>query len=96
VKKNRTDAAALNKQIKMLDEKNPTWSKVGIVLFEATAGVAFSIAGNVNAPDPYKFAESTMKIVGPISTAKDSLEQVYALSTGLKDSVEKRKKKVKV
>lgn len=93
VKKNRTDAAALNKQIGLLDEKNPTWSKVGIVLFETTAGVAFALAGNINAPDPYKFAESAMKIVGPLGTAKDSLEQAHALCTGLKEAVEKRKKK---
>lgn len=93
VKKNRTLADALNKQVKLLDEKNPTWSKVGIVLFESTAGVAFALAGNINAPDPFQFAQSTMKIIGPIGTTKDSLEQAYALCTGLKDAVEKRKKK---
>lgn len=92
---NRKSAKALNKQIKQIASKNPLWSDVGIVLFEATASVAFTLAGSVNAPDPFKFAQPAMKVVDILDKTLTAAQDAESLANGLKDSVEKRKKKVK-
>lgn len=95
VANNRKNAAALNKQIKGIASKNPLWSDVGIVLFETTASVAFTLAGNVNAPDPYQFAKPVMTVVGAIDTSLTALQDAEALGNGLHDAVKKRKSKYK-
>lgn len=92
---NRKNAKALNKQLKAIEIKNPLWSNVGIVIFEVTASVAFTLAGNVNAPDPYKFAKPAMDIISALDTTSTALQDAESMASSLSDEYKKKKAKIK-
>lgn len=93
VKKNRTNSSKLAKELKAISVKNPVWSEVGSAIFEVTASVAFSLAGNVNAPDPYKCAKTAADIINAVDLTREQIQQTVDLAENLRDAHKKHLKK---
>ena len=93
VKKNSTLSSKLAGELKAISVKNPLWSDIGSALFEVTTSVAFSLAGNINAPDPYLFASQAANIINAVDLAREQIQQLESLAGDLRDAYKRRTKK---
>ena len=92
VKRARADHGRLSADLKKLSGKEPTWAKVGEVLIDTSANVAFLVSANVSWPDAYKIAESTKAIVDVIGNVAGSLDGAKSLIEDAKDLIEESAK----
>ncbi|MCH8035727.1 MAG: hypothetical protein IIC53_01215 [Proteobacteria bacterium] len=92
VKRARADHRRLSADLKKLSGKEPTWAKVGEVLIDTSANVAFLVSANVSWPDAYQIAESTKAIVDVIGNVAGSLDGAKSLIEDAIDVIEESAK----
>ena len=92
VKRARADHRRLSADLKKLSGKEPTWAKVGEVLIDTSANVAFLVSANVSWPDAYQIAESTKAIIDVIGNVAGSLDGAKSLIEDAIDVIEESAK----
>jgi flagellar biosynthesis chaperone FliJ len=90
----RASHGDVKKALDKLAAKEPTWAQVGEILINVAAGIGFGVAGNVNAPDPYKFVKAVADVNQQIGNVVSSFD---GLQSSVRDAVavfqERAKKK---